>query len=668
MIHATAALVLAFASAAAQAQDAVQAGLLTTFSSAQSNNNDSNTMILPGLAFYVPETQSPTAFTAPGKYKASMAGFVSSELRGEYTFQAELRGHLRLEINGALVLDVVGNGIGRTKPSSSVRLNKGTNALTASYTSPSSGDSFVRLYWSPKGGATSPVATEALSHIGNPAVLRASSLAQKGRELFIEYRCARCHQPAEGLHSSLERDSPSLSGVGSRLRSDWLADWLMDPKAYRTQARMPRLRHATAQTTTEMAAYLATLQEALPTELELEQSNAPENSKVTPAPAEDVGLGRQLFNQLHCIACHDSPESTVTDPERISLKSLALKFKPGMLAAFLQKPEGHFSWTRMPNFNLSVREAADLAAYLNHQTPLTTNAPAAAGVEGIARGKSLVQSTGCLSCHALPLENQFRAPSLSDLLRKDWNGGCLSGEASSTSMAPHFGFSLAEQEALRAFGTRGEDSLRRSGCLDSVQAQVKSLRCDECHGKFDGFPSMNRLAGKLRPEWAAAFISGRISYRARPWLTARMPGFPQYGANLAYGMAMLHGYPPVTPPEPPIYEEMATIGRQLVSAMGGLSCISCHAVGDVRPTQVFENEGINLALTHERLLKPYFQRWMRNPMAIDPVSKMPVFFDEQLQSVLTEVYEGDGAKQIEALWQYLRSGTNMPPPEVAPLN
>jgi hypothetical protein len=85
-------------------------------------------------------------------------------------------------------------------------------------------------------------------------------------------------------------------------------------------------------------------------------------------------------------------------------------------------------------------------------------------------------------------------------------------------------------------------------------------------------------------------------------------------------------------------------------------------VAKVGATQVFESNGINLALSAKRLLKPYYQRWVRNPLRVDPASKMPVYFDEEGRSPLTEVFGGDGAKQIEAIWQYIRLGDEMPPP------
>jgi hypothetical protein len=76
---------------------------------------------------------------------------------------------------------------------------------------------------------------------------------------------------------------------------------------------------------------------------------------------------------------------------------------------------------------------------------------------------------------------------------------------------------------------------------------------------------------------------------------------------------------------------------------------------------VFESEGINLAYSYERLLRDYYYRWMRNPLSIDPQTKMPVYFEEG-KSPLTEILDGDAEKQITAVWHYLRLGEKMPAP------
>jgi hypothetical protein len=54
---------------------------------------------------------------------------------------------------------------------------------------------------------------------------------------------------------------------------------------------------------------------------------------------------------------------------------------------------------------------------------------------------------------------------------------------------------------------------------------------------------------------------------------------------------------------------------------------------------------------------------MRNPLRIDPQTKMPAYFS-QGQSALFDVLDGDAELQIEALYHYILQGKTMNPPEV----
>ena len=182
------------------------------------------------------------------------------------------------------------------------------------------------------------------------------------------------------------------------------------------------------------------------------------------------------------------------------------------------------------------------------------------------------------------------------------------------------------------------------------------------HGKLELIPSFNLLGGKLKPEWTGRILAGSMAERPRPWLTARMPAFPARAAGLASGLALLNGHPPVTPPEAPVNAAKAAIGRKLVSANGGFFCFSCHGIGGLKPAQVFDAQGINLAQVGERLLPEYFQRWMQNPLRSDPQTKMPAYFSRG-QSALFDVLDGDAERQIEALYHYVLQGNKMIPPD-----
>jgi mono/diheme cytochrome c family protein len=241
----------------------------------------------------------------------------------------------------------------------------------------------------------------------------------------------------------------------------------------------------------------------------------------------------------------------------------------------------------------------------------------------------------------------------------------------SSEKAPQFKFSVTERADLRAFGRTQRDSLFRDSPAEFAERQTRSLNCNGCHGQAQGFPAIEILGGKLKPEWSAKFIAGEIPYKPRPeahprgepWLEARMPGFKARAPLIAEGLAALQGFGPKTPPEPAIDNDFAKLGQKLVGKDGGFSCVSCHGVAGLAATDVFESEGINLAYSYDRLLPDYYYRWMRSPLAIDPQTKMPVYFEDG-KSPLTEILDGDAEKQITAVWHYMRLGQRMPAPNV----
>jgi cytochrome c2 len=244
----------------------------------------------------------------------------------------------------------------------------------------------------------------------------------------------------------------------------------------------------------------------------------------------------------------------------------------------------------MPNFKLTADEANALAAWLNADA----TALAAAPTGDIARGKELVQTTGCLNCHTGPAENKFTTKPLAELAAAKWAGGCVAEKPAGK--APFFAFTAAERAALQAFAATDRASLTRHVPAEFAERQARALNCRECHGKFDGFPQLDHLGGKLRPEWSAQFLAGALKYKPRPWIESRMPAFASRATALAAGLAAQHGHPATTPAEPPIDQTEAKLGQKLVSSDGGFSCIACHAVGEFGATQVFESAGINLPI------------------------------------------------------------------------
>jgi cytochrome c peroxidase len=607
-------------------------------------NGASDTQVLPNLFLFVPAGSSPTSLLPPGNFSATYTGSLSVDLRGDYSFQAELNGSLTLEINGKPALESAGDGA-LGEPGKPIRLAKGANSFKAQFTSPQQGPARVRLFWIPRGKLSSPIPPGAFTHSPSDALVRAEQL-RHGRELLTEHRCFKCHLTESKGLPELSMDAPSFSGIGSRLNYSWMAQWIENPAANRASARMPRIFHGpqARDEAEKTAAFLSSLILKEPPEAK-------------PATSEQTDKGRHLFEALHCEACHLSPEKSDPDPSRISLQHVGAKFKPGALVEFLKNPGTNYAWIRMPDFKLTEDEAISLSGYLLSKSPARgLREPASAQAK---EGLQLALQRGCLSCHSFAMPNPFKTKSLVDIQRSP-SAGCLSSTPPPN--VPDFAFAERDKEDLQALLATDLSSLARDTPQEFALRQTRLLNCAGCHGKFEGFPGLEPLGGKLKPEWSAAFIGGNVAFKPRPWLEARMPAFHGRAGEIAQGLAMLHGYPPQTPLEPPIDKPAAEIGAKLVSANGGFSCISCHAVGTVAATQVFEAAGINLAYSGERLLKPWFHRWVRNPVAMDPTTKMPVYFDEEGKSPLADIYEGDGPKQIEAIWQYIRLGDKMPPP------
>ena len=104
--------------------------------------------------------------------------------------------------------------------------------------------------------------------------------------------------------------------------------------------------------------------------------------------------------------------------------------------------------------------------------------------------------------------------------------------------------------------------------------------------------------------------------------------------------------------------ETLTAGR-ILAGKSGLGCISCHDISGMQAGG--GTRGPDLATTNRRVRHDWYVRWMHQPQRMAPGTKMPqVLIDGQ--SLLKTVYDGDGPKQLEALWAYFSLGPGLPLP------
>jgi mono/diheme cytochrome c family protein len=235
--------------------------------------------------------------------------------------------------------------------------------------------------------------------------------------------CVHCHAeitagtfPADARllrtwkpHVEQLRFTPSLGGVGTTIRPDWVRGYLLSPRDLRPSLHptMPRLDlddHDAA----SIAAYLASNAAAPPA-----QERA--------APRGDLDRGRRLFTDKGCSTCHAftgarTPAPAPVEPAdgagRVLAPDLAFardRVIPERVAAWIVDPKRMRPDAAMPAQALSPAEAADLTAFILH-APLDPSPPPASLVRlpvldravGYEEVAERVLHKICWHCHSQP--------------------------------------------------------------------------------------------------------------------------------------------------------------------------------------------------------------------------------------------------------------------------
>ncbi|MFK7740361.1 MAG: cytochrome c family protein [Planctomycetota bacterium] len=648
-----------------QGQGAMAQGARVTFQSLR-DASVTHTQRARLLSLAVERGETPSPYLAPGAFRATYRAVVTLRARDRMRFRIEGKGKATLKIGDKVVLDGRMGRRGGLESEKAVRLRKGANELELTFQSSARGDGQMRLFWSGLDFGFEPILPEMLSFpADDPDVARSDEL-RTGQQLFVERRCARCHnydelRVSESSNQELNRVGPDLRRVGARVHPSFLVDWLRNPHAIRPDASMPKfaLRSGEAE---DIAAYLAATGEPLPAkEFTAEQREA----------------GGERFRELGCVACHlhaEEPSNTAELGGRIDLGYVRAKYQSTSLSLYLQDPTRHHPDIRMPSLKLSVDDADSLAAYLLDGAEVAT---AKAG--DAKNGRRLVQANGCVLCHALPddVPPADRIFPLLATLKLD--RGCLADDPAAAGKAPDHKLEPAQRQALRAFLPFANEIPFRRSPLDFVARHIDSERCQACHAMdgmpstwarlaerwseeeplppeqdpiAQGVPSLTWVGAKLQPSWLRGFLRGEEA-SPRPWLTARMPKFARHGEAIARGLSREHGYDDRDEPVRDGDAELAVHGQRLLKMGTGFGCVQCHAVGDKKATQVFEREGINLVTARRRLRHEYYTRWLRDPPRLDPEARMPKYADDRGRTAFTDVLGGDADKQFESIWQYL---------------
>lgn len=560
--------------------------------------------------------------------------------------------------------------------------------------------------------------------------------AAGGRLLVSELSCTACHA-SEAAELSPKR-GPDLTGVGNRVKQDWLRHFLTSPAQTKPGTTMPdcfagmpedRKRDAIA----ALVAFLSTQQQAFP---EIQATG------LNPVPYRfwergQVAQGKNLYHKIGCIACHaadpdydvanvqtsqlDQMLANLSDEEleelgfasaarpvrSVPLPDLNAKHTGESLTHFLLAPEKTRPGGRMPDFDLSATDAADIAAYLlRRERPATptvatepsdavtpadaakTSEPTGSGETLRAEGQRLFTTLGCVHCHragTVPTP-----PRATPFARLNWSAERRCDVAASEEQ-PFFALDPLQSSAIRAAASDGVQWPQNA--VDAAQHRLLQLNCVACHtrnelggvgrerqayfetvGSIDLGdegrlpPPLSGVGRKLTNRWLQQVLRGEGA--VRPHMQIRMPRFPAaIVASLPdlLTAADLSQRPSDTTSETETEDAtlladesvdsatLAEAGRRLLDT----GCVQCHPVqGEALPGVV----GVDLGNIHSRIRPGWFRDFILDPGSLKPRTRMPTFFPDG-ESQDTTLLNGDADLQIAALWSYLKRSKDLPLPE-----
>ena len=536
--------------------------------------------------------------------------------------------------------------------------------------------------------------------------------AKRGEQLFHSIGCVACHAPRkEGAPRVNDAATVPLPVCGEKYSIIALEKFLKDPVAVRPAGRMPSLNLSDKEAR-DLASFLVS-DSSRSTRPNINYQvyhgvweTPPDFSTMTPkatgqcegfdlsvAGRDDAfGIvfegywnnpeegahsfyltsddGSKLYVDGELLASYGGPFTKV--PPRVLSKGVhkirveyVEAFGEQHLAVEVQR-KGVVRQPIEPWLKPTAEEAADKPARIIGEAASPADAALA------AEGRALFASLGCAACHRVTEGGKPAVSTLTSKPLKDVNPlkGCLADSAGEKSSAPQFDLSPTQRASITAALAAMSGGPAKRELIPTVMA---SFNCYACHRR-DGLggperdrdplflttqhemgdegrvpPPLDGVGDKLQPGWLKRVIGEGA--KDRPYMQTRMPRFGAAPVD-ALVKAFAKADQNASAGKPPVIEEAEhrtkAVGRRLAgnSAFG---CVKCHDFG---PTPSSGIRAINLLTMTRRVREDWFYRYLVNPQAYRPGTRMPTAFVDG-KSVVRDVYDGDPARQMVALWSFL---------------
>ena len=468
-----------------------------------------------------------------------------------------------------------------------------------------------------------------------------------GNILLGEMNCVSCHESVTNNIST--KQAPALDNLSSRLKQNYIIEYLKNPQKVKPGTSMPDVLHALPEDKKEESAI------ALGVYLTKDWAKTPDQE----SSVSSTKKGKELFHSIGCVACHSprDKDGKELSKDSIPLGDLANKYHRTGLTEFLFQPHKVRPSGRMPDMKLSKEEAKEIATYLS-QDPDDSNY---IKIENdlLLKGKKLFDELNCRSCHKLEGHKPLKSKSLADLTGIDCKG-------------PKYSLSEKQKTNIKAALSSKKELTK----AEKIHKTLSEFNCYSCHerdsiggpglrsqfftstegelaaaGRFP--PPLTNIGAKLQRSWMHKVLFQGESLRH--YMVTRMPQFGEH--NIGHLVDLFDSVdkvpksgitPVVKREEKKAYREA---GWKLVGTEGN-SCIACHNYNS-HPSLGLK--ALDIVSTSKRLKPDWFYHYMINPTAYRPGVVMPSFWPGG-HSTQKGILKGDTTEQLRAMWHYFTIG------------
>ncbi len=537
----------------------------------------------------------------------------------------------------------------------------------------------------------------------------------RGNRLFHAIGCVACHQSRQDPKAATLPTSVPLGQVQDKYTLASLAGFLKNPLAVRPGGRMPSL-NLNDREARDLAGYF--FQDfQLPPNLafayyEGRWSEIPDFSKLKPRSTGktsgfQLGIaGRKDYFGLRFTGFLQVPRDgrytfflgsddgsrlqidgkTVVEVNGIHAyvernKSVELSAGPHpLLVDFFEANGGEVLKVEFQGPGISRRPLSNNATPVAKPKPPKPKPGRKALVldpSQIEQGRVLFTKLGCAACHQAKHKGQplrHTGPPAPALAKLDSRQGCLSAglAASPAKNVPDFRLSQRQRKSLVATLAAPRTS---PTAKSRITETIQTFNCLACHAreKLGGVertrnplfvttikemgdegripPLLDGVGDKLNDNWLKQVLDNGAN--DRPYMLTRMPRFGT--ANVGHLVADLASVDRKQKPVALTLEErvhrVRSAGRFL-SGGKALACIKCHYFGGHKATGI---QSLDLLTMTRRLRKDWFIRYMLDPQAYRPGTRMPAAWPRG-QTLLPDVLDGVPKHQIAGIWEYLVDG------------